>query len=64
MFGKFTAGLKRAGKGAHGAKYKLDVQVVQVKGLPGAVKKCRVVWSRAAKVQMTEVKEVKANGEG
>lgn len=36
---------------------------MQAKGLPSAVKKCRVVWARSAKVQMTEVKDVKASGE-
>jgi hypothetical protein len=62
MFGKLTAGLKRAGRGSHGAKYRLEVQVLQVKGLPAAVKRCRVVWSRSAKVQMTDVKDVKSSG--
>lgn len=62
MFGKFTANLKRKGRGSHGSKFRLEVQVVQVKGLPSAVKKCRLVWSRSAKVQMTDVKDVKLSG--
>ena len=59
MFKKF--GLSKLGlsKGGKGAKYKLEVQVVSVDGMPDAVKKCRVVMSRAAKVAMTDVKDTR-----
>ncbi len=57
MFKKLK-GLASGGSKSKGAvKYKFDVQVVQLEGVPGPVKKCRVVWSRSAKMQMTEVKE-------
>ena len=59
MFKKF--GLSKLGlsKGGKGAKYKLEVQIVSVDGMPDAVKKCRVVMSRAAKVAMTDVKDTR-----
>lgn len=61
MFGKFAAGIKRAGKGSHGSKYKIDVQVTQLENLPAYVKKVRVVWSRSAKVQMTDFKDARGS---
>lgn len=59
MFKKF--GLSKLGlsKGGKGAKYKLEVQIISVDGMPDAVKKCRVVMSRAAKVSMTDIKDTR-----
>ena len=63
MFKKLKGGLGiGGGKNKNNVKYKFDVLVVQLEGVPTAVKKCRVVWSRSAKVQMTEIKEAR-NGE-
>lgn len=61
MFGKFAAGLKRAGKGSHGQRFKIDVQINQLENLPSAVKKVRVVWARSAKVQLTDYKDVRGS---
>lgn len=61
MFRKLGKALGGGGKGGS-TKVKFDLQVVQVENLPQAVRKCRVVWSRSAKVQMTAVKDVR-NGE-
>lgn len=44
---------------ARPCKYKFDVDVLQLDNIPAAVKKCRIVWSRKAKVQMTETVEPK-----
>lgn len=58
MFGKIL----RAGKGGHGLKYKIDLQVINLENLPTSIKKCRVVWARSAKLQMTDVKDVRGSG--
>ncbi|GIL59066.1 hypothetical protein Vafri_14027 [Volvox africanus] len=55
MFGKIL----RAGKGGHGVKYKIDLQVVQLENLPTSIRKCRVVWARSAKLQMTDIKDTR-----
>ncbi|PNH00859.1 hypothetical protein TSOC_013292, partial [Tetrabaena socialis] len=55
MFGKIL----RAGKGSHGLKYKIDVQITQLENLPSTIKKCRVVWARSSKMQITDVKDVR-----
>ncbi|GIL91294.1 hypothetical protein Vretimale_9986 [Volvox reticuliferus] len=57
MFGKIL----RAGKGGHGVKYKIDLQVVQLENLPTSIRKCRVVWARSAKLQMTDIKDVRGS---
>lgn len=57
--------LKRVSRGFGGKKaqkFHLNVFVEKLDNLPSAVKRCRVVWSRGAKVQMTDVKDV-AKGE-
>ena len=36
------------------AKYRLDVTVGEVEGLPDEVGQCRVVWARQAKVSVTK----------
>ena len=62
MFKKLGNKLSGALKGKGNVKYKIEVQIVQIDGLPDAVKKCRVVMSRASKVAMTVVKDLR-NGE-
>ncbi|GFR47585.1 hypothetical protein Agub_g9317 [Astrephomene gubernaculifera] len=57
MFGKIL----RAGKGSHGLKYRIDVQVTQLENLPTTIRKCRVVWARSAKIQVTEAKDVRGS---
>ena len=59
MFKKFSGLTKGLGKGGKGQRYKIEVQVVQVEGLPDAVKKARVVMSRSSKVSMTDVKDTR-----
>ncbi|KAL6755265.1 N-terminal C2 in EEIG1 and EHBP1 proteins-domain-containing protein [Haematococcus lacustris] len=58
MFRKLGKALGGGGK-SQTIKVRFDLQVVQVDRLPTAVRKCRVVWARNAKVQMTAVKEVR-----
>lgn len=58
MFKKLGRALGGAGKGGS-LRVKFDLEVVQVDNLPQAVRKCRVVWSRSAKVQMTSIKDVR-----
>jgi hypothetical protein len=36
-------------------KFRFDVRVVVLENLPLAVKQCRVVWARSAKLQLTDV---------
>ncbi len=66
MFGKALGKLKGLGTsskaGSSGQRVKLDLQVVQVERLPQSVRKCRVMWSRNAKVQMTALKDVRNGG--
>ncbi|GLC55994.1 hypothetical protein PLESTB_001052900 [Pleodorina starrii] len=57
MFGKIL----RAGKGGHGQKYKIDLQIIQLENLPTSIKKCRVVWARSAKLQITDIKDVRGS---
>ncbi|KXZ54203.1 hypothetical protein GPECTOR_5g297 [Gonium pectorale] len=56
MFGKLLKG-----RGGHGLKYKIDLQVTTLENLPTSIKKCRVVWARSAKVQITDVKDVRGS---
>jgi len=58
MFKKLGRALGGGGKGSS-LRVKFDLEVVQVDNLPQAVRKCRVVWSRSAKVQMTNIKDVR-----
>jgi hypothetical protein len=66
MFGKALGKLKGLGTsskaGSSGSRVKFDLQVVQVERLPQSVRKCRVMWSRSAKVQMTALKDVRSGG--
>ncbi|GAX78579.1 hypothetical protein CEUSTIGMA_g6018.t1 [Chlamydomonas eustigma] len=57
---KFGRGIGLSKGGDTGIKYNIDVQVVSVDGLPDAVKKCRVVMARGAKISMTDVKDTRA----
>lgn len=59
MFRKLKSGL--AGKGAK-AKFRLDVAVERVEGLPPAVGAARLQWARGAKVAVTKL--VPASGGG
>eukprot|EP00887_Chlorella_sp_A99_P003226 scaffold9.g3226.t1 len=53
--------LKSLGKGSGGKhKYRLDVSVRSLDGLPEGVAAVRVVWARQAKVQVTKVAAVSA----
>eukprot|EP00878_Enallax_costatus_P043788 GHUV01051867.1.p2 GENE.GHUV01051867.1~~GHUV01051867.1.p2 ORF type:complete len:133 (+),score=24.80 GHUV01051867.1:3-401(+) len=58
MFSKITRGISHASGGKKGFKYKITIQVEKLDNLPATVKKCRVVWSRGPKLQMTETKDV------
>lgn len=46
---------KLLGKGGNSSKYKLEVQVVAVEGLPAVVKYARVCMARSAKVAHTKI---------
>ena len=60
MFRKLKAGL--SGKSSK-AKYRLDVSVSHVEGLPPGVGACRLQWARGAKVAVTKLQPAAA-GEG
>jgi hypothetical protein len=54
------ARLGKLGKpGRAGLKFRFSVHVDKLENLPAAVKKCRVVWSRGSKLQMTELRDVR-----
>lgn len=61
MFKKIHRQLERKREGRVPLKFRFDVQIVQITNLPPAVNKCRVVWARGPKVQMTRV-ETAAKG--
>jgi len=50
---------RRSVGGAKPEKFKFELEVVQLDNIPQAVKKCRVVWARKVKVQMTESVDTK-----
>jgi hypothetical protein len=56
MLRRVSRGLGHTAKQAQ--KVHLKVEVEKLDNLPAAVKKCRVVWSKGPKVQMTNVKDV------
>lgn len=57
MLGRISRGLGHK-TGKKGVKYRFDVVVEKLDNLPSPVKKCRVVWSRGPKLQMTEIRDV------
>lgn len=51
--------LKSLGSGKSSKqKYRIDVAIKSLDGLPEGVTSCRVVWARQAKVQVTKVAAV------
>lgn len=58
MLGKISRGLGHKSGGKQSTKYRFDVVVEKLDNLPSAIKKCRVVWSRGPKLQMTDIKDV------
>jgi hypothetical protein len=59
MFGKLTRGISHKSSSKQKLKFRFDVHVEKLDNLPAPVKKCRVVWSRGPKLQMTDIKDVK-----
>jgi hypothetical protein len=59
MLGRISRGLGHKSSAKQALKFRFDIQIDKLDNLPGPVKKCRVVWSRAAKLQMTDMKDVK-----
>lgn len=55
MFKKLQRNLERKKEGKTPIKFRFDVQVKELQGVPASVDECRVVWSRGAKVQMTDL---------
>lgn len=58
MFRKLKAGLSSKGK----AKFRLDVAVERVEGLPPGVAAARLQWARGAKVAVTKLAPASAGG--
>jgi hypothetical protein len=58
MLGRLSRGIGHKSGGKRGCKFRFDILVDKLDNLPAPVKRCRVVWSRGAKLQMTEVKDV------
>lgn len=62
MLARLSKGLApKSGKAA--LKFRFEVCVDRLESLPAAVKKCRVVWSRGTKLQMTELADVRGGEE-
>lgn len=59
MFKKLQRQIERKRDGKVPLKFRFDVRVVGVAGMPVTVDKCRVVWARGPKVQMTQVRGAK-----
>ncbi|GMH42813.1 hypothetical protein BSKO_10732 [Bryopsis sp. KO-2023] len=59
MFKKLQRQIERKRDGKIPLKFRFDVRVVGVSDLPVTVDKCRVVWARGPKVQMTRVRGAK-----
>lgn len=55
MLKKLQRNLERKKDGKTPVKFRFDVQIKELRGVPGNVDHCRVVWSRGAKVQMTDL---------
>mmetsp|Transcript_3202 Transcript_3202/g.5285 ORF Transcript_3202/g.5285 Transcript_3202/m.5285 type:complete len:482 (-) Transcript_3202:154-1599(-) len=62
MFGKFAHGIQRAGRGSHGSKYRVEVEVISLDNVPDSISKCRLVWSRGVKISITDVRNVTTKG--
>ena len=58
LLARLSKGLAHKAGGKTALKFRFDVQIDKLENLPSAVKKCRVVWSRGSKLQMTEMKDV------
>jgi hypothetical protein len=59
MLARISKGFGHKASGKSALKFRFDVQIEKLENLPSAVKKCRVVWSRGSKLQMTEMKDVR-----
>jgi hypothetical protein len=64
MLARLSKGLAHKTGGKTALKFRFDVQVDRLENLPPAVKRCRVVWSRGAKLQMTDMKEAGGGAQG
>lgn len=58
MFRKLKSGLTKGVK----SKYRLDVAVSSVEGLPPGVAACRLQWARGAKVAVTKLAPASSGG--
>jgi hypothetical protein len=58
MLGRISRGIGHKSGGKTRTKYRFDVVIEKLDNLPAPVKKCRVVWSRGPKLQMTDIKDV------
>ena len=55
MLRRLSRKIERTREGSVPTKFRFDVQCLALRGLPTAVRQCRVVWSRGPKVQMTRL---------
>jgi len=55
MLKKLQRQVDRKKAGAHALKYRFDLKLESLQGLPRTVTQCRVVWARGAKVQLSKV---------
>lgn len=58
MLGKLQRNLERKKDGRLPVKFRFDVKVVELRMIPESIDICRVVWSRGAKVLMTDISQV------
>eukprot|EP00951_Prasinocladus_malaysianus_P026096 scaffold230555_cov44-Prasinocladus_malaysianus.AAC.1 len=59
MFKKLQRQIDRKKAGAQSIKYRFDLHLAGLEGLPKSVKECRIVWARGAKVQLSKIVQAK-----
>jgi len=55
MFKKLQRQIDRKKAGSQALKYRFDLHLESLEGLPPSVTECRVVWARGAKVQLSKL---------
>lgn len=55
MFKKLQRQIDRKKAGSQAIKYRFDLHLDSLNGLPKTVTQCRMVWARGAKVQLTKL---------
>lgn len=59
MFKKLQRQIDRKKAGSQSLKYRFDLQLGTLEGLPAGCTQCRVLWARGAKVQLSRLVDVR-----